>query len=276
MNDEALRFWEDMERPGPESATVRGVEIRRGSRVRLKPRPGGDIMDLALAGRTAIVEGLDQDEDGRVHVTVAVDDDPGRDLGMQRAPAHRFFFRLEEVEPLERAPRVLVAGIGNLFLGDDGFGCEVARRFAQLHQPAGVTVRDFGIRGMDLAFELARFDVAILVDATRRGGEPGTLYVIDAATAAAEGSATIDTHGMDPVRTLALAHTLGPVPERVLVVGCEPAYTPAPDSEEIVGTLTDPVRAAIEPALELLGSLVAEALQSEPGSGSATPREEEA
>lgn len=85
----------------PGRAVVDGVEIERGSRVRLHPRPGGDIMDLALAGRVAIVEGIEQDFEDNIHVAVTVEDDPGRDLGDARQPGHRFFFSLDEVEPLD-------------------------------------------------------------------------------------------------------------------------------------------------------------------------------
>ena len=101
-------------------------------------------------------------------VGVLVDDDPGRDLGER---GHRFFFSPDEVVPL----RVLVAGIGNVFLGDDGFGCALAARVAF----EGVDVVDFGIRGMDLAYALADYDVVVFLDATPRGGAPGTLYVIE-------------------------------------------------------------------------------------------------
>ena len=258
---EPTPFWAEMERPGPDSVVIDGVEIRRGSRVRLRPRPGGDIMDHALAGRTAVVEGIDQDDAGAFHVTVTVEDDPGRDLGMARHPGHRFYFRTDEVEPLSAA-RVLVAGIGNIFLGDDGFGSAVAQRLAARALPAGVTVRDFGIRGMDLAYELADYDVAILLDATPRGHEPGTLYVIDAATDA-DGTAAVDTHAMHPVRVLALARALGPLPRRVLVVGCEPASVPDLASDEIVGELSVVVAAAVESAVAQVEALVRETLEQE-------------
>ncbi|MGB9181694.1 MAG: hypothetical protein WCB68_20860 [Pyrinomonadaceae bacterium] len=83
-----------------ESVTVNGVEIKQGERVRLRPRAGGDIFDLALAGQTAIIEAIEQDYEGKVHLAVVVEDDPGRDMGMLRQPGHRFFFSTEEVEPL--------------------------------------------------------------------------------------------------------------------------------------------------------------------------------
>ena len=83
--------------------SISGVEIRQGDRVRLKPKPGGDVFDLALAGMVAVVEAIEQDYEGRAHLAVVVDDDPGRDLGMLRQPGHRFFFSVEEVEPLSQA-----------------------------------------------------------------------------------------------------------------------------------------------------------------------------
>ena len=146
--------------------SVGGVELARGSLVRLKPRAGGDIFDLALAGRAAIIESIEQDYEGQLHLAVVLEDDPGKDLGMLRQPGHRFFFTPEEVEPL-RQPRILIAGIGNIFLGDDAFGTEVVRRLPAF--PLHVTVRDFGIRGYDLAYALLDgYDVTILVDAALR------------------------------------------------------------------------------------------------------------
>src|SRR4051794_18527685 len=79
---------------------VGGVEYKQGDRVRLRPRPGGDVFDLALKGKTAVIEAIEEEYDGRAHLAVVVDDDPGRDMGMLRQPGHRFFFSIEEVEPL--------------------------------------------------------------------------------------------------------------------------------------------------------------------------------
>ena len=120
---------------------ISGVEVKAGSRVRLSPRKGGDIMDIALAGQIATIECIEQDYEGKNHVCVVLENDPGKDMGMLRQPGHRFFFDAEEVEPLSRSeasksrpvtkPKILVAGIGNIFLGDDAFGVEVARRLAQ-------------------------------------------------------------------------------------------------------------------------------------------------
>jgi hydrogenase maturation protease len=92
--------WRSLEELTPlESANAGGVDLRPGDRVRLKPRAGGDIFDLALAGRAATVEAIEQDYEGRIHFAVIVDDDPGKDLGMLRQPGHRFFFTPDEVEP---------------------------------------------------------------------------------------------------------------------------------------------------------------------------------
>lgn len=253
-------YWEELERPAPDAVTVDGVELRRRSRVRLRPRAGGDVLDLALAGRTAVVEGIEEDTDGNLHLTVTVDDDPGRDLGERRQPGHRFFFSLDEVEPLadEPAPvagaRILVAGIGNVFLGDDGFGVAVAGRLARREPRPGVDVVDFGIRGMDLAYALLDgYDAAVLLDATPRGERPGTLYVIEPEV---RDDVALETHGMDPVKVLALARTLGGTPPRTFVVGCEPLTRMSEDDEEIVAALSEPVQAALDEAVRLVESLL--------------------
>jgi hypothetical protein len=89
-----------------ESVNVSGVEVKAGMRVRLRPKAGGDIFDLALAGQVALVESIEQDYEGRNHLAVVLEDDPGRDLGMLRQPGHRFFFSTEEVEPLDESSNV--------------------------------------------------------------------------------------------------------------------------------------------------------------------------
>jgi hydrogenase maturation protease len=258
-------FWEELGRRGAGRATVDGVEIAKGSRVRLRPRQGGDIFDLALAGRTAVVEAVEEDAEGELHVAVTLDDDPGRDLGDARFPAHRFFFRVEEVEPVEEQdpeerlePRILVAGIGNVFLGDDGFGVAVARRLARRDLPPGVEASDFGIRGMDLAYALqADYDAVVFVDTAPRGELPGTISVVEPELD--PGEVTIDTHGMDPVRVLGLARALGRVPPRVLVVACEPErIVRGEHDEDLVGELSAPVRAAVDEAVGVVESLVAD------------------
>ena len=82
------------------SIRINGVELRQGDRVRLKPRAGGDVFDLALIGKSALIEAIEEDYEGQTHLAVVLDDDPGRDLGLLRQPGHRFFFSVEEVEPL--------------------------------------------------------------------------------------------------------------------------------------------------------------------------------
>ncbi|MFL6142096.1 MAG: hydrogenase maturation protease [Labedaea sp.] len=120
---------------------------------------------------------------------------------------------------------VLVAGVGNIFLGDDGFGVEVARRLSEVDLPDSVRVVDYGIRGMHLAYDLAGGDygLTVLVDATSRGDVPGTVYVIELDPAAAvDNPSVLDAHGMQPDVVLGLVRLLGADPGRVLLVGCEP------------------------------------------------------
>ena len=100
-----MSYWEELERPAPDAVEVDGVALRRRSRVRLRPRAGGDVFDLALAGRTATIEGIDQDLEGNVRLAITVDDDPGRDLGDRRQPGHRFFFAPDELMRLHGAIR---------------------------------------------------------------------------------------------------------------------------------------------------------------------------
>jgi hydrogenase maturation protease len=258
-------YWEELERPAPDAVSVAGRELRAGSRVRLQPGSGGDVFDIALAGRTAIIESIEQDMEGNLSLAVVVEEDPGRDLGAARQPGHRFFFSPSEVEPVDSPPtvqgvparRVLVAGIGNVFLGDDGFGVALADRLVRHELPAGVDVVDYGIRGMDLVYAMQRdYDAVVLLDAVPRGGTPGTLYVIEPELDV--GEVALDTHGMDPVKVLATARALGAVPPRTLVVGCEPQTRMSENDEDLLVALSEPVRAALDPALELVQSLLAE------------------
>jgi hydrogenase maturation protease len=256
--------WDELARPAPETVKTARGELRPGSRVRLRPGPRGDILDIALAGQTAIVEAIEADLDGHVTLAVVVENDPGRDLGFARQPGHRFFFTADEVELLEAAPapappRVLVAGVGNVFLGDDGFGVELAERMWRRALPRGVEVADFGIRGMDLAFAMQDgYDAVVLLDATPRGGRPGTVYLIAVDPDDDGAAVTVDAHGMDPVSVIALVRSLGGSPPRTYVVGCEPETRLRPDSDEIVAELSAPVRAAVDQAVEVLESLLAD------------------
>ena len=160
-------------------------------------------------------------------------------------------------------PRVLVAGIGNIFLGDDAFGSEVAQRLARRPLPDGVRVVDFGIRGFDLTYALLDgYEAVILVDAAPRGGRPGTLYVIepelDDAGKPPAAELMIDPHNLDPVRVLRLAAALGSTIRRVLLVGCEPS--PPGDEDDMRSGMSDPVAAAVDEAGRLVESLAAKLL----------------
>ncbi len=167
--------------------------------------------------------------------------------------------------------RTLIACLGNIFLGDDGFGVEVAKRLAGQQLPEGVRVTDYGIRGMHLAFDLAAgFDTTILVDAVQRGEEPGTVYVIEpepvpqspggAVTGDGAGGAgaggplagmsLFDAHGMQPDVVMDMAGRLGADAGRVLVVGCEAASL-----AEGIG-LSPQVSAAVDEAVRVVVRLV--------------------
>jgi hydrogenase maturation protease len=256
-------FWTEQAKPGPKQIEVGGQTVTRGSLVRLRPKAGGDVFDLALADRLAVVESLEEDSDGKLHVTVTLKDDPGRELGAMRALGHRFFFGVDEIEPVDeelqppaREARILIAGIGNVFLGDDGFGVEVAIRLQDAPLPDGVEVRDFGIRGMDLAYALQEdYDTVVFVDAAPRGEVPGTVSLVEPDLDLDE--VVLDTHGMDPLRVVALAQAMGHLPERVLVVACEPQTIVAGEhDEDLVGELSEPVQLAVDDAVALVRSLV--------------------
>jgi hydrogenase maturation protease len=152
--------------------------------------------------------------------------------------------------------RVLVAGVGNVFLGDDGFGDEVVRRMAKSELPARVDIADYGIRGVHLAYDLLNgsHDTLVLVDALPLGEEPGTLGLVEVdlddpgwtlRPADALAAPAADGHGMDPESTLRLLRSLGGTLDRVLVIGCQPA-TLAERME-----MSAPVRAALDDAVRL-------------------------
>jgi hydrogenase maturation protease len=151
--------------------------------------------------------------------------------------------------------KILIACVGNIFLGDDGFGVEVARSLSKRQLPEGLSVKDYGIRGFDLAYGLLDpWDLVIIVDALPRGGAPGTLYVIEPELNG-RASAAINPHGMDPVRVLSLAASMGTISAQVLVAGCEPQDF----GDELEGRmgLSAPVQAAVEEACNTILDLVA-------------------
>jgi hydrogenase maturation protease len=173
--------------------------------------------------------------------------------------------------------RLLIAGVGNIFLSDDGFGVEVAHRLAEQQLPDWVQVTDYGIRGMHLAYDLAGgFDAAILVDATQRGGEPGTVYVIEPELPAAQSgrpdieslasNPMFNAHGMQPDVVFSMLAMLGEQVQDVLVVGCEPATV------DYGMGLSEPVAAAVDEAVRLVLDLIELARDSDMKEWSHVPR----
>jgi hydrogenase maturation protease len=157
--------------------------------------------------------------------------------------------------PPER--QILVAGVGNSWMQDDAFGSEVVRRLGGRELPAGVTVLDFGTGGLDLAYELMRgYDALLLVDVSRQGGEPGTLYVMDPddeEIKPIDDGEVVNPHGMDPQTVLRFIKTVGGSPSKVSVIACEPGAV-----EEMGLGLSEEVEAAVERAVELVLETIGE------------------
>lgn len=146
----------------------------------------------------------------------------------------------------------LVAGVGNIFLSDDAFGVEVVRRLSGQPMPDGVTVSDFGIRGIHLAYELLEgYDRLILIDAISRGGAPGTIYVLEPSDIKPTGRVA-DAHSMDPMAVFAYLASIGGKPVPTVIVGCEPASL-----EENMG-LSEQVEGALDEAVAVVLGIVAE------------------
>src|ERR1700720_2419097 len=156
--------------------------------------------------------------------------------------------------------RILIAGVGNIFFGDDAFGCEVAKQLADRPLPKGVRVIDFGIRSYDLAYAMMDgYDATILVDASPQGSEPGSVYLIEPDLKKLDElqDEAVNAHSMNPVRVLQLVRSLGGTPGWLRVVGCEPAVL---DVEEGAMGLSEKVRAAVVPAIEMIESLIQQIL----------------
>lgn len=271
MNEWEWRLLED--KSPVASVEIQGVSVRRGDRVRLRPRAGGDVFDIALNGKLATIESIEQDYEGHLHVCVVLDDDPGRDIGFMHQPGHRFFFSVNELEPVTGGEsiqpvaekKILIAGIGNIFLADDGFGVEVANRLATRTFPAGVRVADFGIRGFDLAYALMEgYETTILIDACPGEGQPGALFLLEPdlqnLNSPDQPQGFVEPHGMNPLNVLRMAANMGGELKRVLLVGCVPA-TLGPDEGEM--GLSEPVAAAVDWAVEFVVSLVTRILAGE-------------
>ena len=237
--------------PGEERATIDGVTFRRGAKLVLRPGVDRDLYDRMLDGRVATLERIYLDYDDRVYLGVTVDDDPGQAL-MRETGRYLFFFAHEVRLAAREVGQILVAGIGNAWLQDDGFGGEVARRLQQHELPAGVTVLDAGTGGLDLAYEVMRgYEALVLLDISRQGGEPGSLYVIepdpeDVGGQLADGEA-IDPHAMDPRTVLRFVKLVGGWPGKVVVIACEPG-----EVGDVGLGLTPAVQDAVERATELV------------------------
>ena len=154
--------------------------------------------------------------------------------------------------------QILVAGVGNAWMQDDGFGGEVARRLEQRELPSGVTVMEFGAGGLDLAYEIMRgYHALVLLDVSRQGGEPGTLYVIepdpDEFGGAIEDGEAINPHGMDPKTVLRFVTAVGGFSGKVVVIACEPA-----EIEDLGMGLSPAVEAAVDRAVDLVVSTIEE------------------
>ncbi|HZQ33170.1 MAG TPA: hydrogenase maturation protease [Mycobacterium sp.] len=148
-------------------------------------------------------------------------------------------------------PRILVAGIGNLFLGDDGFGPEVVRRASERLDGTAARVVDYGIRGVHLAYDLLDgWDALVLVDAIPNRGSPGTLHVFEADHESLSTTPALDAHGMDPAAVFASLSALGGTPPYTVVVGCEAA-----DVRDGIG-LSRAVRDAVDPAIDAVVDVV--------------------
>ncbi|HEY1467240.1 MAG TPA: hydrogenase maturation protease [Acidimicrobiales bacterium] len=250
--------------PWSDTIDVDGTTVGNGARVRLHPRRRSDAQDFFVDGRTASVAGVFNDVGGDVYLAVAVDD---LDADLQQWHGRYLYFHPDEVEVLTETdqpngsvtepPRVLIAGVGNIFLGDDGFGVEVAGRLDPTAVPATVKIADFGIRGVHLAYELLEgYDILILIDAVSRGDPPGTVSIIEhAAGDTVEGGtlAAMDAHGMDPGAVLAMAGDLGAAVDRVLVVACEAADVG--DGIGLSSAVTEAVPHAIDAVHQLLASI---------------------
>jgi hydrogenase maturation protease len=155
-------------------------------------------------------------------------------------------------------PRILIAGLGNIFLGDDAFGVEVARRLLGRPLPPEIRVLDFGIRGIDLTYALLEnYQRVILVDAVQRGGTPGTLYVIEPRL---ENSVALETHELAPAKALAAAQAMGAMLTNVVIVGCEPESFGFDDEPQM--GLSPSVEAAVESAIALVKELASKQLEA--------------
>jgi hydrogenase maturation protease len=160
---------------------------------------------------------------------------------------------------------ILIAGVGNAWLRDDGFGGEVARRLTELELPAGVSIMDAGTGGLDLAYEVMRgYDALVILDVSAQGGEPGTLYVMepdeDAVPGGIEDGDVINPHAMDPQTVLRFVKSVGAWPGKVVVIACEPEQVSEMGwglSERVQGAVTRAVTLVLDTVQELRSGALA-------------------
>lgn len=194
----------------------------------------------------SVVTARDIDVEGLIDTGLRAGDDSDADAAADHAHDH---------------PRILVACMGNILRGDDGFGVEVARELEERELPSGVDVREVGISGVSMAQDLLEgFDALVLVDAMERHADPGTVFVERAAVPDLDqyetreiGSFAADMHQTDPSKVLVLGEALGVLPERTILVGCEPLET-----DDLEDALSEPVREAIPRAIDHIETIVDE------------------
>ena len=255
---------------GEEAASVDGITYRRGDHVRIRPAPDADLHarhagrprrdHRADLHRLRRQDALRRHDRRRPRPAAAARDQPVPVLLRTRAGGGR----------MTRELRFLVAGVGNAWLRDDGFGGEVARRLRDRPLQGDVAVMDAGTGGLDLAYEVMRgYDALIILDVSRQGGDPGTLYVMEpdeqSVDGAIEDGSTINPHGMDPQTVLRFIKSIGAWPGQVIVIACEPV-----DVEELGFGLSNEVAEAVERAAELVHTTLAE-LRATPSQADAGP-----
>lgn len=170
--------------------------------------------------------------------------------------------------------KILIAGIGNIFLGDDAFGVEVAQLLMRESWPEGVLIKDFGIRGFDLTYALMEdYDAFLLIDAVPRGETPGTLYSIEidlqSIGEAPSEEPALDAHALHPLRVLQSVKAMGGAPKRVLLLGCEPQALGEEEQLEGRMGLSEAVQASLDEAASMARDLVNKLIQ-EAGNGQET------
>jgi len=180
-----------------------------------------------------------------------------------RPPAPDAPLTTQEVDVSGRPKQILIAGIGNTWQRDDGFGSEVARRLEAVELPSGVAVIDFGTGGLDLAYQVMYgYDALLMIDISRQGGAPGTLYVMevdeDEVSSGVEDGDALNPHGMDPETVLRFIKLTGGWPGKVVIVACEPQTI-----EEMGVGLSPVVEEAVNRAVDLVLETARELLTDE-------------